>query len=138
MIAVTFFLLALISNVLSVVLECSFLVSSTERYTCIDAKLFVDKNEQIINKLRGQHLAKRTNANVEEVILLSPTMRFLPRNLTTVFPNLRSLSVQGSYFESSSYPAQHQEDEEESKESIASESSESEETEDSRKRKMKW
>lgn len=138
MIAVTFFLLAFLSNVLSIVLECSFIVSSTDRYTCIDLKLFVDKNELIITKLRGQHLAKKTNANVEEVILLSQTMRFLPRNLTTIFPKLKSLSVQGSTCGGSSYQLEEEieKEEVESEESIYS-SSETAETDDARRWKTK-
>lgn len=88
---------AAIPAAIALTIECSYKMSSANRYTCIDVNVNIDKNELNIDGSDGKHLKGKSNENVQEIFLISPAMHFLPRNLTMVFPKLKSYNVQGNY-----------------------------------------
>lgn len=114
------FLTAAIPATMALTIECSYKMSSANRYTCIDVNMNLDKNELNIDESDGKHLKGKSNENVQEIFLISPAMHFLPRNLSMVFPKLKSYNIQGNYLgdRSQVYDEPDQEDEDNSEDDV--------------------
>lgn len=83
------------SVVKSIQIDCSFLITFDNFYSCTNLNLNIDRNNVEIRNSYGIHLLDRTNDDVLALYLLSGRMKRLPRGLFKVFKNLRKYIVQG-------------------------------------------
>lgn len=87
--------LVFISRVSSITLECSFSTDFDGLYTCTDNSLSIDRNNEEIKEVKGNHFRGRTNENVLSVIFMSSGMKRLPRGVFSNFKNLKKYVVHG-------------------------------------------
>lgn len=92
---VAVFLLSVLSSSSSIMIDCSYKISSVSYYTCIDISLDISNNQIPLTESSGNHMQGKTNADVKVIYLLSPKMQSLPQNVIGVFPNLKRYIVHG-------------------------------------------
>lgn len=89
------FLLFYAASVDSLSIECNFALSYDNLYTCTNINLKLEKNNEDIKNVLGNHWHGRDDSSVSAIYFLSGEMRNLPRGVFKVFKNLEKYVVQG-------------------------------------------
>lgn len=76
-------------------LECQFLTTIFGEYACLisDAELSLAQREANVT-VTGQHLAGRTNDDVDILAIYDSAVEFLPAILFTTFPNINEIDIE--------------------------------------------
>ena len=74
-------------------LECSYSYNAYGYYTCMTMNLKLEKENALIESVKGQHLPGKEPINVEGLLIVYSKNKFLSSDIFEKFPNLKVLSM---------------------------------------------
>ena len=74
-------------------LECSYSYNAYGYYTCMTMNLKLEKENALIESVKGQHLPGKEQINVEGLLFVRSNNEFLSSDIFEKFPNLKVLSM---------------------------------------------
>lgn len=77
-------------------LNCTFKIYSIDGYNCRVTDLKVDDQFTAITDIKGDHIPRHGNSNVNVLYITSGCMKYFPSSISTYFTNLKKIEVVGS------------------------------------------
>ena len=74
-------------------LDCSYSYDNGGRYTCLTMNLKLEKDNKLIESVKGQHLPGKEQINVEGLLIVFSRNKFLSSDIFKKFPNLKVLNM---------------------------------------------
>ena len=74
-------------------LKCSYTHDASGLYTCVALNLQLEKDNPLIDSVKGEHLPGKEQINVERLMVVCSSNKFLSSDIFQKFPNLLDLSV---------------------------------------------